>query len=465
MHQLTAREAELLAAESATNLGHTALMVELDTGSTKGPEVTLDWLRDRMTDRLHLLPGFRRRVYRVPMNLDRPWWLEDPNFDLDYHLRHVGVPGSDDDGLASLIARLHERPLDRSRPLWEMYLIDRTGENPVLFVKMHHVLVDGVTGLDVLAPLVDGVDIDHDDVPVKNRSDRLPEDSDLLIKAGWSMAKSPWRMVNLAARGISAVPVLGRVNVLGPLAPWATPGGAVEVHADQAAPRVSFNRTIGPHRRVAFASLPVEAVKDLHQKHDVRFNDVILALVAGTLRHWLVLHDELPSEPLVALSPVLVDSVDEPLGTALVPLATHRHEPIERLLEIAEATALLTDDLEAKPVEAIRSMYEAAPAVASLASRLMVRTGAFTRLMPPFNVYVVNVPGGGEAPTVDGIPLAHQFPLSTLVDGTGLSVSVMSQGETVDFSFVADRDLVPDLQDMAERLPVELEILAGRRSA
>jgi hypothetical protein len=110
-------------------------------------------------------------------------------------------------------------------------------------------------------------------------------------------------------------------------------------------------------------------------------------------------------------------------------------------------------------------MYAASPAVAALASRLIVRTGAFTRFLPPFNVYVVNVPGGDAATYVAGARVTHQHPLSTLIDGTGLSISIMSHDEVVDFSFVADRDLVPDLEVLADWLAIELEILAGRRAA
>lgn len=382
MHQLTSREAELLAAETPTNLGHTSLLVEFDHHRVKlADRFTFERLRQRMNERIHLVPAFRRRVYRVPLNVDRPWWLEDPNFDLEYHLRHSGVPSGateveDEHNFTSLIARLHERPLDRSRPLWEMYFIDRVSRSPVLFIKMHHVLIDGVTGLDVLAPLVDGLDDALAD-DTSYRKDRLPDDSDLVIQAGWSMARSPWRVAGLAAKGVGSIPVLRRVNLLGLLAPWVTPEGAVDLpQGDAAAPRVSFNRTISAHRRVAFASLPVSKIREIRQKHDVPFNDVILALVAGTLRHWLVVNDELPSVPLVALTPMLVDSVDEPLATLLVPLATHRHEPVQRLEEIAKCTAELTDNLDAQSVDAIRSMYDASPAMAALASRLMVRTGA-----------------------------------------------------------------------------------------
>ncbi len=461
MQQLTPRETELIAAETRHNLGHHSLYVELEP--TKGtPELTFDALRTLVEERLHLLPGFRRRLHRVPLHLDRPWWLEDPDFDLDYHIRHLAVPRSDgDEELHNLVGRLHERPLDRRRPLWEMYLIERYDANPGLFIKVHHVLIDGVTGLDVLAPLL--ADIADLEPAPKRRTDRVPDDTDLLIRAGWSIARSPWRMAELAFETSRRLPVIGRFNVLGSLAPWTAPKGAVELPgSDHQAPRTSFNRTLGTHRRVAFTSLPMADIKDIHHAHDVRFNDVVLALIAGTLRHWLVLHDELPTEPIVALTPLLVDSVDEPLGTALVPLATHRHDPFERLQEISQAMADLTDDIHARPVEDIQSVYAASPAVAALASRLIVRTGAFTRLMPPFNVYVVNVPGGSDEQFINGYRLAHQYSMSTLVDGTGLSVSAMSNGDSVDVSFVADRELVPDLSILGERLSVELDILAGR---
>ncbi len=460
MHQLTPREAELIAAETRQNIGHHSMFVELER--KKGASgLTFDVLRELVEERLHLIPGFRRRLHRVPLHLDRPWWLEDPDFDLDYHIRHLAIPRSEgDDELHNQIGRLHERPLDRRRPLWEMYLIERYDGNPGLFIKVHHVLIDGVTGLDVLAPLlIDSADIEP---APKRRTDKVPEDTDLLIRAGWAVARSPWRMAELAFETAQRLPVIGRFSVLGSLAPWTAPAGAVELAgSDHQAPRTSFNRTLGTHRRVAFTSLSMATIKSIHHANDVRFNDVVLALIAGSLRHWLVLHDELPTDPIIALTPLLVDSIDEPLGTALVPLATHRHDPFLRLKEISESMADLTDGIQARPVEAIQSMYAAAPAMAALASRLIVRTGAFTRLMPPFNVYVVNVPGGSDEQEIAGHRLAHQYSMSTLVDGTGLSVSAMSNGDSVDFSFVSDRELVPDLSLLSERLHVELSILAG----
>ena len=157
--------------------------------------------------------------------------------------------------------------------------------------------------------------------------------------------------------------------------------------------------------------------------------------------------------------PIFVDSTSDQLGTALVPLATQHHDPLLRLQEISHSMAELNETVHPRSAEAIRAMFDAAPAIASLASRLIVRTGAFTRLMPPFNVYVVNVPGGAADSSIDGHQVVHQYPLSALVDGTGLSVGITSHGEMVDVCFVADRELVLDVDLMAEQMAIELKLL------
>ena len=153
MHQLTAREAELLAAETPTNLGHHSLYLELAPAADDSA-LSFERLCELLQQRLYLLPGLRRRIRRVPFDLDLPWWIEDPHFDLDYHVRHIAVPGRADPGaLDQLLGRLHERPLHRNRPLWEMYLIELSDGVVGLFIKVHHALIDGDLGLDVFAVL------------------------------------------------------------------------------------------------------------------------------------------------------------------------------------------------------------------------------------------------------------------------------------------------------------------------
>lgn len=459
MHQLTAHQAAMLSTETASNLGHTSFYVVLDRDRLDATAITVDDLRTALDARISLVPGFRRRVWRVPMSLDRPWWIEDPRFDLDYHLRHLAVPnaGSGSD-VASLIARLHERPLDRRHPLWEMYLIDQPDGHQGIFTKVHFALLEGVTGLDVLTPLASDEPVEP---AIPWQPDLPPSNTDLLIRAGWSTARSPLRWIDLVLSTTRLLPGLNRQALPALQARWASPNGTIDIHdAEVTPPRVSFNRTIGLHRRVAFETLPLDEVRAVRKRFDVRFNDVIAALVSGALRHWLVLHDELPPEPLIALSPILVDSLDEPLGTALMNLATHRHSPVDRLMEIAEWSVRVVDAMEAEPVDAIRQFEAAAPALASMASRLVVRTGAATRFHPPFNVYLVSVPGGDNSERrILGSGIKHQFPLATIVDGTGLSISVMSSKDCVDVTFVADRDLIPDLDMMSAQLHEELKLL------
>ena len=456
MHQLTAREAELLAAETATTFGHHSLYVELEAAAADGTMLSFDRLMEMLQQRLHMVPALRRSIRRVPFELDLPWWIEDPNFDLDYHVRHIAVPGRADPGaLDQLLGRLHERALSRSHPLWEIYLIDLPDGVAGLFIKVHHVLIVGEVSLDLLAVLA----CEPSPRPAAQwrRRDLVPAESDLLIRAGWSFLRSPLRSFSRAGKAAKAIPLIGRSTLFGILAPWIAPTGTFELpDSDQPVPRVSFNRTIGSHRRVARVSISVHDVRALRTHFDVRFNDVILALVAGSLRQWLLIHDELPLDPLVALTPFVVSSQPDPVAAALVPLATHRHDRVERLREIGETTALLRGRVTPRSTESIRGVFEAAPALAALASRLIVRTGAFTRLMPPFNVYVVNARGGVADSVIDGHRVIHEYPLSTLVDGTGLSVGLTSHGDVVDICFVSDRELVPDIEILASRLEAEL---------
>jgi hypothetical protein len=227
---------------------------------------------------------------------------------------------------------------------------------------------------------------------------------------------------------------------------------------DQPVPRVSFNRTVGSHRRVARVSLPVDQLREIRRQSDVRFHDVLLAVISGALRHWLIVNDELPSEPLVALTPLLIDAESDELGAALVPMATHRHDPLQRLADINSSMSELTLEIEPQPVEAFANREGAPTALAGAASQLLLTTGAGLRMMPPFNVYIVNIPGRDEGP-VGGHDIIAEHAMCPIVDGIGLSISAISHDHRVDITLVADRDLVPDLEALAERIEIELDLL------
>ncbi len=459
MHQLSPSETVLLTAETNTNLGHQSLCLELAPDSD-GNNISLAHLRSAIEDSLHLAPPLRRRVRHVPLELDDPWWIEDPHFDLDYHIRHLAVPGSSDpDALEQLLARLHERPLDRSRPLWELYLIENPEGPSHLFVKVHVVLIEELGPLGPLSTVIARPSSDLDRVPSKPwRPDMLPTDSDLLIKAGWSMLRSPVRSGRHLLQVYRSVPVLGGIAKLALAIAGSTLHPVERARNERPVPRVSFNRTVGAHRRVARVTLSVDRLREIRRQRDVRFHDVLLTVIAGALRHWLVVNDELPVEPLVALTPLLVDPDSDELGAALVPIATHRHDPLQRLDDINASMSELTLELEPQSAKSISSRTGAPSALAGTASRLLLTTGAGLRMMPPFNVYVVNIPGRDEGP-IAGHEIVREHAMCPIIDGIGLSISAISHDHRIDITLVADRDLIPNLDQLAERLEIELELL------
>ena len=260
MHQLSPSEAALLAAETNTNLGHQSLCLELAPDSD-GRHLTFAALRSVIEQSLHRAPSLRRRVRHVPLELDHPWWIEDPHFDLDYHIRHLAVPGaSDRDALEQLLGRLHERPLDRNRPLWELYLIENPDGASVLFVKVHVVLIEELGTLGPLSPVLGGPDAGVDDW--QNgvwRPDMMPTDSDLLIKATWSTLRNPFRSGRHLLQAYQRIPVVGEVARLILASSNSRTHPVERARNDQPVPRVSFNRTVGAHRRVARVTLSLTA--------------------------------------------------------------------------------------------------------------------------------------------------------------------------------------------------------------
>lgn len=456
MRQLTPREAALLRSETPTNLGHTSVYTVVDQATA--PSFDFQTLCDLVEQRLAAVPELRFRLREVPLRLDRPWWELDDRFDLSFHLRHIGVPSSGGgDKEAALIARLHERPLNRERPLWELYLIDRPDGSAGIYVKVHHVLVDGVTGLDLVTPLTSaeipaGVPSEPAAAAVASMSEPMT-DQQLLAQAAASQLRSPVRWGRFAVSLARNIPVVGPQILPSLAAQWAAPLGDVEVEVGElTAPRLPFNRALGASRKVSLTSLPIGPLRDIRKRQGARFNDVVLAAVGSGLRRWLVERGELPVEQLVALAPILVNSVDQPLGTALIGLATDTDDELARLDSIRAQMDELLASVEAHPVDTIRRLYQASPAVAAMASRLMARTGSGSRFHPPFNVVIVSVPGETEQSDVLGAPVLHRYSLPTLVDGTGLSICVLSQAESVDLCLIADRELIDDLDPLADAI-------------
>jgi diacylglycerol O-acyltransferase / wax synthase len=473
MQQLTGLDAAFLAMDSPVAYGHVGSVAVL-APPAPGQALTLERFTERIEARLRRVPLFRRRLVEVPFGLDQPYWIEDPDFDIEFHVRELALsaPG-DDQQLATQAARLHARPLDRRRPLWEVYLINGVqGGRQALYFKVHHAAIDGVSGNDLLSEVLDTspepLDVDE---PDSWRPEIEPSATELLARSALSLASHPARVARASAAIVRALPRL----VNSPARPRLPLIDRYVLRRDPdvvlsapplVAPATPFNKNIGPHRRWAFVGVPLAEVKTIKNAAAVTVNDVVMALCAGALRTWLQKHDALPEGPLVAAVPVSIRTEAEQgthgnrVSCVLAPLPTHLADPASRLQATHQAMRAAKEHHDALPAALLTDIAQfSTPALANQASRLATRLRLLERV-PPFNVVISNVPG----PTVDlymcGARLEGLYPLSAIGDGVGLNLTVMGSKGKLDFGALADRDLVPDVDLIIHGIKEEVVALS-----
>ena len=478
MRQLSGVDNGFLVMESATNFGHVASMTVYDPSDAPGGagyEATYQLLLERIDE----VPLFRRRLVEVPLGLDLPYWVEDPHFDLDFHLRHHAVPPpGTDEQLAEVISRIVARPLDRSRPLWEMYVIEGlAGGRIAQLTKIHHAAIDGGAGAQLLAILLD-TDPTRRPRPkplADWQPERIPNDLELLQRTAIEYLRRPEKMIRLGVRtlrDLAATTQNGGLRAIADIAAQPMPGPVGQLVRNRLrgnhhevdtppalpvtpAPRTPFNRTIGAHRRFAFVSVPLADTKKIKSAYGVTLNDVVMALCSATLRRYLDERAALPDEPLIAMVPVSVrtgsesDAYQNRVSAVFANLHTHEKDPVDRLIAISGSMRAAKEMHAAIPAERLTDFAQfAPPAVAARAMRLYSRTRVADRMNPPFNLVISNVPGPNEPLFSAGARLEHFYPVSTIVDGQGLNMTVQSYNGSMDFGFLADRDLVPDVWDL-----------------
>ncbi|HEU0101031.1 MAG TPA: wax ester/triacylglycerol synthase family O-acyltransferase [Mycobacteriales bacterium] len=478
MQQLSGLDAAFLAMETPSVFGHVGSICVLDPSTSPEP-LTLDRLTTIIESRLHLIPPFRRRLVEVPLGLDQPYWIEDPDFDIEYHVRELALPDPGDDRqLAEQAARLHARALDRRRPLWELYLIHglKNGRKAI-YSKVHHAAIDGVSGNDILGAVLDRSPEGRpaEDAPPWT-CDEQPGAVSMLVRSAVSLTGHPLRAARMSYGLLRAVPTLAATTVR-PRLPvidrlLGRDSGVVLSSTGLRAPATPFNRSVSPHRRWAFVSLPfadVKRVKDATPGMTV--NDVVMALSAGALRSWLLDHDALPTVPLVAAVPVSVRT-DAQKGTGgnrissmIAALPTHLPDPAARLAACHEAMRAAKEQHGALPADVLADVAQfAMPALAGQAARLAARLRIVERVNA-FNLIISNVPGPNVPLYYAGAELVAYYPLSAIADGQGLNITVMSYGGQLHFGLIADRDLVPDVDVMAGYLAAELRALSTAQAA
>lgn len=450
MQQLTTVDAANLYMETPTSYWHVATLVMFDGTTSDG--ATIGRMKQRYEERLPLLTPMRRKLVDVPLHLDYPYWADDPDLDLDEHIRQISLPPpADDEQLAELVAELTARPLDRSRPLWELYVIDGLPDGRIAHLTLcHHAAADGVAFVRMLMNLLDhDADGGHDPVP-EPTTEVVPSGVQMLGNSLATIASQPIRQGRVALRLLSALPRIA---------------GTLQHASLREAPPTPFNDKIGPHRSVAFTSIPLDDVRAVKNRVGVTMNDVVLGTCAGALRVYLERIECLPEESLRAMIPMSVRTDEEPdvygnqVSAAMASLHTDVDDPIERLRVIAESTAVAKQVGTAIPGDVLGDLEALVPAVI---------VGSAVRLVGhvrPFNVVVSNVPGPRIPLYAGGAEMLHYYPFAPVVDGLGLNISLFSYAGQIEFGLNACRELVPDVWDLCTMLQESFDELrtAARR--
>jgi WS/DGAT/MGAT family acyltransferase len=413
--------------------------------------------------RLALVPRYRQKLAFPPLVQSRPVWVDDPHFNAGYHVRHTALPApAGEEELRRLAGRVFAQRLDRAKPLWELWLVDKVGEGRfALIAKTHHCLVDGISGVDITTVLFDL----EPDPPAQQPPEPWmprpePSSATLLADALAERAWTPLDLVRAAAGALSHPEQALRAG-----ATAAVGLAAITRAGVGGAPRSPLNGRIGPHRRFAWVDAELATLKAIKNALGGTVNDVVLAAVAGALRTYHVAHGWSTAEDLRAMVPVSVradaerGALGNKVSTIYAPLPIGLEDPIARFRAVHEAMRGLKESGQAVGAEMITQLADfAPPTILAQAARLQT----VQRL---FNLTVTNVPGPQFPLFLLGRRLCRVYPQVPLAENCALGVAIMSYDGQIDFGLIADYDTIPDLDAIAGALGQELELLASAAGA
>jgi diacylglycerol O-acyltransferase len=475
MRRLTSLDAFFLATEDERTVANVSALAILERKRANGRRLTRHAVKSLFAQRLHLLPPLRWQLAAVPLNVAHPSWV-DGAVDLDFHVREFALAAPGDDAcLTEQVARLAAEPMSRSRPLWEAYLIHGlSGDRVALLIKLHHAAIDGVSGAEILGTLLDesphGREVPP---PLARRTESVPNRLGMLVRGVADVPRQGLAAVGAARPAlthldkVATIRSLPGVSEITGFAGRFMIGGRTESARSlpMVAPRTAFNTRITPNRNLALVRLPMPEVLQLKEAHGATVNDVVISLCAGALRTWLDDKDQLPQEQLLAMVPVSIRTASErgtfgnKVGTMVVPLPTDEADPTRRIRECRDSLLQAKERHATQPPNIMQQANDLVPPVLfGLAMRTVLRLASSTALNPAANVIISNVPGPRTPRYLAGAYVLANYPVSTIVDGMALNITLFSYLDSLHIGLTADSDLVPDLDLLAKALVDELAL-------
>jgi diacylglycerol O-acyltransferase len=449
MRQLTGLDASFLYLETANAPMHISGLAIYDQSTAPGGKVRFKDVIVHFNERTRTIPAMTQKLVEVPFSMDHPYWVTDGDFDPEFHVRHIALPSPGDwRQLCILISRLHARALDRSRPLWEVYIIE--GLNNVegypkgsfaVFSKTHHAAIDGASGMEITAAIHDLTpEYSVPRAPAVIKVDSHPSGLELVLRAQLNNIRKPFNFISVA-----------RNTVPGMAKAWnAVRKG--DLQQVSKIPRTRFNRKVSPHRIFEAATFSLADVKSIKNSvPGATVNDAAIAIVGGALRKYLEHHDELPEESLAAMAPVNVRTTDEDgtggnvVSTMTVAIRSDIEDPMERLEAVHESTKAAKAYNNAIGARAMTDYTQFIPSMLTAqAARLASQWGLMSRMKPDFNCVITNVPGPQVPLYSMGAKMVANYGTGPVLDGLGLFHVIGSYCGEMTISASSCRDMMPD---------------------
>jgi diacylglycerol O-acyltransferase / wax synthase len=467
MDRIAGKDAVFLWSDTPTTHMQMAFVGTFDPSTIPGaadadgrvdPRLVFDRFRSLLADRLHLVPRLRQRVVHVPLELDNPYFVDDPEFDLDHHVHRLALPAPGGQAeLEEVVARLLVRPIDPIRPLWEMFVIEGLEGGRWAYVgRAHHVMVDGVGGNDVIVQLLDLTpeprEVERPDEPFDPPP--LPDESTLLRHALVGTARKPIRFVQTLQRTAGVAVDMARWSIRRP-----EDHGPLRVSG----PRTFLNGPVGPDRQLALGEVSLDTIKAIKREVGCTVNDVVLAAVGRGLRGYLLDHEQTVDRELVAAVPISIRAagdteVDNQVTGMTVPLYDGVADLREQLQLIQRATRPAKEQLGAVAATVLMDWSEhAVPALAARAFRFYTRRGLARRHPPIANITLSNVPGPPVPLYLAGSRMEAMYPIGPVIPNQRLNLTVVSYLGTMFIGVNADARHLPPVSGLVRHVEAAVD--------